>query len=204
MLRPIRSDTPLVLGSGSPRRKELLAAQGIPLDVRVPGADETERAGEDPGNYLARVVSAKLEAATRLLAPHEGAARAAVLAADTIVLDGTTILGKPESEEQASEFVRRLAGRTHHVWTAFAVGDAEAPGSPRHLEIVRTEVTFRALDEAEVRAYVAVGEGRDKAGGYAVQGVGAALVARIVGSYTNVVGLPIAEVVTALRALSLR
>jgi septum formation protein len=206
VLRRITPQTPLVLGSGSPRRRELLEVQGIPFVVRVPNVDEDVRAGEPPADYLARMALDKL-AAVRALVREEGetlATAAGILVADTSVLDGEAILGKPADARDAEAMLALLAGRTHEVWTSFAIGSCPTRGEPDRappatLVTSKTRVTFRAIDRDELRAYAASGEGQDKAGGYAVQGRAAAFVTRIEGSYANVVGLPIAEVVAALR-----
>jgi len=192
--RPIAVDHPLVLGSGSPRRREILDAQRIPIVVRPSSADEATRAGEAAGAYLERVVEAEL-AAVRARADVRGDAW--ILVADTsVVIDGR-ILGKPDGEGDARSMLVLLAGRTHEVMTRFAVAGEGA----LHAETVATRVTFRPLDDGEIDVYAASGEGIDKAGGYAVQGLGASLVARIDGSYSSVVGLPACEVIVALRRL---
>jgi nucleoside triphosphate pyrophosphatase len=123
------------------------------------------------------------------------------------VIDDGDILGKPADADEAEGMIARLAGRTHEVWTRFAIARVEG-GDRRevrvaHAETVITRVTFRALTPAKIRAYAESGEGLDKAGAYAVQGLGAGIVARIEGSYTNVVGLPACEVIVALEALGL-
>lgn len=199
---PLSPGHPLLLASGSPRRREILAHLGVPCVVRPTAADESTRAGEIADDYLVRVVTAKLDAARAVLATHADAATApAVLVADTsVVLDGE-ILGKPDDDAHARAMIARLAGRTHEVWTRFAIALRE--GGLVRAETVRTRVTFRALGQARIDAYVATGEGRDKAGAYAVQGRGSALAARIEGSYTNVVGLPACEVAVALEELGL-
>jgi septum formation protein len=130
-------------------------------------------------------------------------AAGAVLVADTSVIDGDAVLGKPETDEEGEQMIARLAGKTHEVWTRFAIGAPESPARTLHEETVKTKVTFRQLTSERVRAYVASGEGKDKAGGYAVQGRGAGLVSRIDGSYSNVVGLPACEVIVALERLGL-
>jgi septum formation protein len=203
---------PVVLGSGSPRRREILGALRVPFVV-VPGdADEDVHLGESPGAYLERVTLAKLASVrARVEAPHahahahadahgHGHAYAAILVADTSVIVDGAILGKPASDEEGIAMIARLQGRAHEVHTRFAVGAAGEAGA-RHAETVVTRVVFRDVSPAEARDYVATGEGRDKAGGYAVQGLAAAFVARIEGSYTNVVGLPACEVLVALRRL---
>jgi septum formation protein len=197
----------LLLGSGSPRRREILANLRVPVVVHVADADESTRAGEGATAYLERVVRAKLAAVTAVYAPGnasgEAAATAAVLVADTSVIDDGAILGKPADTDEAEAMIARLAGRTHEVWTRFAVGAPEVGCRVLHEETVVTRVTFRPLSAAQVRAYAESGEGTDKAGAYAVQGLGAGLVARIEGSYTNVVGLPACEVLVALEGLGL-
>jgi len=203
----ISADSPLVLGSASPRRLELLRLLGLPVVVHRASADESARAGDTANAYLDRIVAAKLDA-VRSLPKGPGASSSlrrgqAVLVADTIVVarDGT-IFGKPSDEEQSHAMLERLAGATHDVRTRFALADSVPDSPAAHAETVTTRVTFRTLDGGELRDYVAGGEGNDKAGGYAVQGMAAAFVQRIDGSYTNVVGLPLCEVVVALRKLA--
>jgi septum formation protein len=196
--------SPLLLASGSPRRREILSKLRIPIVVRAASADESTRPGEPAAAYLERVVRAKLEAACALVGAEPELARAAaILVADTSVIVEGDVLGKPESTREAEAMIARLAGRTHEVWTRFAIGAAGVRASSLREETVATRVTFRPLTPARVRAYAESGEGLDKAGGYAVQGLGAALVSRIEGSYTNVVGLPACEVVVALEELGL-
>ncbi len=195
------SARPILLGSGSPRRREILENLGVSVVVRATSADESTRAGERADDYLVRVVEAKLEAA--LAARSADDACAAVLVADTsVILDGD-VLGKPDDDAHARAMIASLAGRTHEVWTRFAIATLGGGASETVAETVRTKVTFRPLSSARIAAYVATGEGKDKAGAYAVQGKGAAIVSRIEGSYTNVVGLPACEVATRLEALGL-
>ncbi len=199
----ITAESPLVLGSASPRRRELLLLLGLPVVVCAAPVDESVRPDEGADAYLDRIVAAKLDA-VRSEGPRAGSSQRhghAVLVADTIVVapDGT-ILGKPKGDEEARAMLERLAGVTHDVRTRFALADGRhAPAA--HAQTVTTRVTFRELEAAELRHYAAGGEGRDKAGGYAVQGTAAAFVKRIDGSYTNVVGLPLCEVVVAMRSL---
>lgn len=213
---PLSEAEPLLLASGSPRRKEILASLGIPTLVVVVDIDESVLSDEAPDAYLVRVVAAKLTAASKPFIKNDRAPRGdtlqgvniasaagAVIVADTSVIDGDTILGKPSSREEAEAMIARLAGREHEVWTRFAIGAPEAPARTLHEETVRTRVTFRALTSERVRTYVATGEGKDKAGAYAIQGRGAGLVSRIEGSYSNVVGLPASEVMVALERLGL-
>jgi septum formation protein len=189
---------PLVLGSASPRRRDLLAMLGVPFVVQSASADETALPGELPRAYVERVARAKLDA---VRAGDLGAA-SGVLVADTIVIapDGG-LLGKPLDDDDARAMIARLAGATHDVSTHFAIASCVREEAPVHAQTVTTRVTFRALSAGEVREYVASGEGRDKAGSYAVQGNAAAFVERIEGSFTSVVGLPVCEVLVALRAI---
>ena len=198
----------ILLGSGSPRRREILGNLRVPFVVHVASADESTLPGEDATAYLERVVLAKLEAVSvvfdpRSTAPAEVRATSAVLVADTSVIENGAILGKPESTAEGEAMIARLAGRTHEVWTRFAIGSPLVARNVLHAETVVTRVTFRSLSAAAVRAYAESGEGSDKAGGYAVQGLGAGIVSRIEGSYTNVVGLPACEVMVALEGLGL-
>lgn len=194
----------VVLGSASPRRREILAGLGVSFVVRVGDADEDVRVGESVDEYLPRVVRAKLAAVRRAIAGDEEAARAAaVLVADTSVVCDGAILGKPADVEEAYAMIARLAGRTHEVHTRFALADARRDVDPSHEETVVTRVTFRDVGEPEARAYAASGEGMDKAGGYAVQGRASAFVARIDGSYGAIVGLPACELVVAMVRLGL-
>jgi septum formation protein len=208
---------PLLLASGSPRRREILANLGVPTLVTAVDVDESVLPDESADAYLVRIVGAKLAAASKAFAgAATGGARGdtlqginiasaagAVLVADTSVIDEGAILGKPSTPDEAEQMITRLAGRTHEVWTRFAIGAREAPARSLHEETVKTRVTFRPLTPERVRAYVASGEGTDKAGAYAIQGRGAGLVAHIEGSYSNVVGLPACEVIVALENLGL-
>jgi septum formation protein len=189
---------PLVLGSASPRRRDLLAMLGVPFVVQSASADETALPGESPRAYVERVARAKLDA----VRVGDLGAAAGVLVADTIVVapDGG-LLGKPLDDDDARAMIARLAGATHDVSTHFAIASCLRDEAPIHAQTVTTRVTFRALSAGEVREYVASGEGRDKAGSYAVQGNAAAFVERIEGSFTSVVGLPVCEVLVALRAI---
>lgn len=188
----------LVLASASPRRLELLRQAGIDPEVRPANVDETPRDGEEPLDYARRL---SLEKA-RAIADVVGDERP-VLAADTIVIvpdgepRGTLILGKPASADEARVMLARLAGRAHQVVTAYTL---LYKGGERG-RAVQTAVTFRALTPAELEGYVGSDEWRDKAGGYAVQGLAAAFVRTVDGSYTNIVGLPLCEVIEDLDAL---
>jgi septum formation protein len=191
----IGDKTPLLLGSASPRRRDILQGLGIPIRVQPADVVEDVAPGEAPIAYLERVVSDKLWAvAARVV----GVDFAAVLVADTTVVLGSRILGKPRDEAEACELLSALVGRTHLVYTRYALSAASAPGSPLRSRTVASEVTMRSASADEIRRYAATKEGLDKAGAYAVQGVGTFLIERIDGSYSNVVGLPACELVLDL------
>jgi len=179
----------LILGSASPRRRDLLARIGVvPDEVRAAGIDETPLKGELPRAYVDRMAQAKAEAITA--GPDE-----LVLAADTEVSIGRRILGKPMDESQAVQFLLLLSGRRHRVTTALCLTLGE-----RHwLRRVETRVRFKRLSDAEISAYIRSGEWRGKAGGYAIQGLAGAFIPEINGSYTNVVGLPLTEAAALLQ-----
>ena len=183
---------PLLLASGSPRRREFLELSGIPFQVVKPDVPEVRRRGEAPVAFARRLAREKAGAVLRL---HPGAT---VLAADTIVVLGERVLGKPRDAAEAARMLRALSGRTHAVITAFAV----LSGERSLVRAVRTRVVFRKVRRGEIDAYVATGCPLDKAGAYAIQGGAAGMVQSISGSYTNVVGLPLAEVLEALRAFN--
>lgn len=184
----------LCLASGSPRRRELLARVG--LRPCVCPAHAAEVFGPGPlGAAIEKLAEAKLQAAWQRWATDATACDALWLAADTaVVLDGA-VHGKPGGAEHAARTLRVLAGRTHEVITGFVLGRG---GRVVHREHVRTKVTMRPFGEAELQRYVASGEPFDKAGAYAVQGLGSALVERLDGSLSNVVGLPLQQVLVAL------
>ena len=182
----------MLLASASPRRREMLERIGIPLEVQPADVDEREQAGESPAAYVARIARAKAI----------GVARRSdlwVLAADTTVTLDDAILGKAGTPEEAAKMLRWLSNRTHQVMTAFVlIGGRDGRTIVRE-GLVSTDVDFVDLDAGTLADYVASGEWRDKAGAYAIQGIGAALVREVRGSVTNVAGLPLAEVVAALR-----
>jgi septum formation protein len=180
--------TTLVLASASPRRRALLQGLGLAFDAVAPDLDESVRPGEAPRDYVLRVAAEKAAAGARL---RPGAL---VLAADTSVVLGDRILGKPSGEAEARDMVRSLSGKRHSVLTGVALD-----GAARAAVVVETAVWFRALAEAEIAWYAATGEPLDKAGAYAIQGAGGVLVQRIDGSASNVVGLPLAETAELLR-----
>lgn len=196
--------TRLVLASQSPRRRELLEQAGFGLTVAPADIDETRHDGERPVELVERL--AREKAATALAQAGGGlrAGHAALVAADTIVwTDDGDVLGKPANDADAARMLRELSGRTHHVSSgacAVALGPDGAPGA-RVSFVETTDVAFWELTEAEVAAYVASGEPRDKAGAYGIQGAGRLLVRAVRGDYQNVVGLPVARLVRELGAL---
>jgi septum formation protein len=181
----------LVLASSSPRRRELLGALGLRFTVRAVDLDETPLAGEDPRDTVLRLARAKAAATA-----HPGEL---VLAADTdVVIDGE-LLGKPRDREDARRMLGKIAGREHTVLTGVAL---EEPGRDRRAaEVASSRVRMASLSPAEVGWYVATGEPLDKAGSYAVQGLGALFVEEVHGNYTNVVGLPIPLVYRLFREM---
>lgn len=182
----------LVLASASPRRAALLHSAGLSFEQLAVECDEAPLPGESPRALARRLAAAKAAACPRR--------DAIVLAADTVVWrdESEGSLGKPVDAAEAAEFLARLAGATHSVTTAWALAGCVAGEAHE----VTTRVTMRALADDEIAGYVASDEWRDKAGGYAIQGRAAGFVTRIDGSYTNVVGLPLAEVVARLRTLA--
>ncbi len=179
----------LILGSGSPRRLELLAQIGIvPDEVRAPDVDETPLKGELPRAYCIRIAKAK--AATSKIEPGE-----VVLCADTTVALGRRIMGKPADAGEAAEFLWLLSGRRHRVTTALAV----RAGDKLWERDVTTHVKMKRLSNEEVNGYLATGDWAGKAGAYAIQGPAAAFIPWIQGSFSAVVGLPLAEASTLLK-----
>ena len=189
------------LASQSPRRQQLLAQIGARFELLLPDADEdaealeATRAGEAPLLYVQRVTRAKLAAARQRL-QRRGLPPAPVLCADTTVARGRAILGTPADAAEAEAMLQRLSGRPHRVYTAVAVHD----GRRIHAGISDSRVRVAALPPAVRQAYVASGEPMGKAGAYAIQGAAAALITRVEGSLTNVIGLPLDEVLAAIRA----
>jgi nucleoside triphosphate pyrophosphatase len=186
----------LVLASQSPRRRELLEQMGLAFEVRPAHADETVLPGEAPRAYVLRVARAKARAVEGDL----------VLAADTAVVLGDEVLGKPEGPDDARRMLRALSGTRHAVLTAVCLRRTSgAAGAGVELEaVVRTAVTFAPLSAAQIDWYVRTGEPLDKAGAYAIQGAGGAFVLAVEGSVSNVVGLPLAETAALLAQAGLR
>jgi septum formation protein len=177
----------LILASSSPRRLALLAQLGLTCQVRPADVDESWQAGEDPSVYVVRLARAKAQAV--------GEPGAVTLGADTTVVLEGRILGKPADRADGVAMLMRLSGRTHQVMTGVAV----CQGGRLESCCVVTDVRFRPIGLREAEAYWATGEGADKAGGYGIQGLGGVFAERIAGSYSAVVGLPLAETERLLR-----
>ena len=187
----------LVLASGSPRRIELLQQAGIEPDRLFPAdLDETPLRAEHPRSLAKRLSRAKAEKAQEGLA-RDGEADAFILAADTVVAVGRRILPKAELVDEATKCQRQLSGRTHRVYTGVCL---ITPSGKLRQRLVETRVRFKRLSREELESYLASGEWRGKAGGYGIQGLAGTFVVKMVGSYTNVVGLPLYETVGLLTA----
>jgi septum formation protein len=184
----------LLLASGSPRRRELLARAGVAFEIRPADVDESAHPGEAPELYASRLARAKA---------HAVAARCAadaprwVLGADTVVVHGGRLYGKPAGADDAARMLGELQGHTHRVLTAVTL--ARSDGSALREVRVESRVTLRTASAPEIRAYVATGEPLDKAGAYALQGEGGRFVLRIEGSRSNVIGLPLDETLALLQ-----
>jgi nucleoside triphosphate pyrophosphatase len=186
-----------VLASGSPRRLALLAQIGVDPDSVLPSEiDETPRRGESPRGLAQRLAAEKAAASAALALKVPELAPCLTLAADTVVSVGRRMLPKCEIRDEADACLRLLSGRAHRVYTGLALATL---GGGMRRRVVETRVRFKRLSREEIEAYLGSGEWRGKAGGYAIQGLAGAFVVRLVGSYANVVGLPLAET-TALLA----
>ncbi|MBN9041793.1 MAG: septum formation protein Maf [Rhizobiales bacterium 62-47] len=186
----------LVLASGSPRRLALLNQAGIEPDALQPAdVDETPSKGELPRACANRLARAKAEAALASVKLNDNLRGAFILAADTVVAVGRRILPKAELVDEASQCLRLLSGRNHRVYTAVCL---VTPNEAFRQRLVETRVRFKRLTEEDIRAYLDAGEWRGKAGGYAIQGIAGSFVVKMVGSYTNVVGLPLYESIALL------
>ncbi|GMV40110.1 MAG: Maf-like protein [Myxococcales bacterium] len=204
----------VILASSSPRRKDLLEQLGFAVKVIPANVEEKRRDGEEPEMYVKRLAREKvLSVVQRVQAtqtPQSETARALrgaqrdeparwVVGADTVVVLDGHIFEKPADTHDAFEMLLRLEGRQHEVISGFCVYDLKK--NKEGLQAVRTGVTFKAMSKTEIERYIGVGEGADKAGAYAVQGVGAYMVERLDGSYTNVVGLPLCQVVEMMQEM---
>ncbi|HEY6873112.1 MAG TPA: Maf family nucleotide pyrophosphatase [Geobacteraceae bacterium] len=188
-----RGKTRIILASASPRRVELLASAGVEFEVVAGDAPEELLPGELPEDHVLRLAREK---ALNVAGKAEGRF---FIGADTVVVCDGEIMGKPRDAADAARMLRKLSGVAHAVITGFAVYDRERGDAVA--EAVTTKVCFKQLREEEIDAYIATGCPFDKAGAYAIQGGAAHMVQRIDGSYTNVVGLPLCEVVEALRRI---
>jgi nucleoside triphosphate pyrophosphatase len=195
----------LILASASPRRAELLRAAGFTFDIVATDVDERVRDGESPAAYVRRLAAeksataqARMSGGADALRTPDAADAVVILGADTAVVVDDEILGKPRDDDDAARMLRRLSGRTHIVLTGISL----RAGAIEHGRVSRTTVQMNALTAADLAWYVGSGEGRDKAGAYAIQGLASRFVLRIDGSYANVVGLPVACVQELLREMA--
>ena len=191
--------TQLYLASQSPRRRELLQQIGINFRVLVPDVNETALPREAPAEYVERIARIKAEVAWMRVMERR-MKRHPVLAADTAVILGRRILGKPQNDAEAASMLQSLSGRTHQVTTAVAM----ACEGKMKLARSETAVTFRRLAPDEIAHYIASGEPHDKAGAYAIQGFAAAFISRIEGSYSGVMGLPLFETSRLLKSFGVQ
>ncbi len=185
----------IILASASPRRKELLEQIGLEFQVVPSQAAEEELPGETPAEHVVRL---SIDKASEVANRKDVAGRW-FIGSDTIVLSDNKILGKPRNQTHAAEMLRQLSGRKHQVLSGYAILDRQT--GKQISESVSTNVWFRDLTEAEINNYIASGEPADKAGAYAIQGLGVCFVAKIEGSYSNVVGLPLCKLTLALKEL---
>jgi septum formation protein len=190
---------PLLLASGSPRRRVLLEDAGVDFEIQPSAIDESALPGEEPAALAARLAEAKAQAVARAAGASPPRI---VLGADTIVVLDDRIFGKPRDDAHALELLEHLLGRTHRVITAVAL--VHSGSFAVHRACVESRVSMRAADREEIRRYVATGEPSDKAGAYAIQGEGRRFIERVEGSESNVIGLPMDETLKLLRAAGLR
>ncbi len=193
----------IILASASPRRKQLLESAGIVATVEVADIDESHGDGEKAADYVARMAYQKAEAVVRRHLSDKSTDKSVgldvvVVAADTIVVVDGVILGKPASRDEAFSMLKRLVSRRHDVMTAVAIADLAGRAPKWQRFVVTTHVEFGDVDDARLWAYIDSGEPMDKAGAYGIQSGAASFVRCIEGSYTNVVGLPLYETVSAL------
>jgi septum formation protein len=189
----ISLSAPLILASASPRRQELLRAMDLKFKIIPAHINEIYLAGESPRQHVKRLSGDKAMVIARKYP------KAWVLGADTIVVIDGLILGKPKSQTQAREMLRKLSGREHKVFTGFTIAHVDA--EVYQTKVIQSSVRFKTISPREMEWYIACDEPYDKAGGYAVQGKGACFIQSIRGSYTNVIGLPLCEVLEAFKKL---
>jgi septum formation protein len=191
----------VILASSSPRRVDLLSQARIQVSIIPPHCDETAKRGEPPHKLVTRLAQEKAEAVLTNLRPFKS--NLVIIAADTIVVapNGKQILGKPDSPEHAYKMLRSIAGKTHQVFTGYCLlGVSSSKKLTKHLRTVRSKVTLRPLSPKMIREYIQTGEPLDKAGSDAAQGCGMNWISSIQGSYTNVVGLPMCELLQDLES----
>ena len=192
---PVTGQAPLVLGSNSPRRRQLLALSGLPFLVKVANVDESQLPNESPADYVLRLAETKARAIQA--EPDQ-----VILAADTTVVDGSDILGKPQDAAEAFAMLTRLRGHEHQVYTGIAL--LRAGDGLLLTDLCITEVPMRAYSDEEIRKYVASGDPLDKAGAYAIQHPEFHPVARMDGCFANVMGLPVCHVILQLRKMGIQ
>jgi septum formation protein len=185
----------IYLASRSPRRRELLSQMAVDFAVLAADVDESVQPGESPQDYVQRIAVEKARAGVSGLAAND---KKPVLAADTAVIVDQTIFGKPVNDDDAWRMLKMLSGQTHQVMTAVAL----ASENDLKTALSVSEVRFAAMTEAEIEWYIQTGEGRDKAGSYAVQGLGAIFIDQIQGSYSGIMGLPVRETGQLLMQMS--
>lgn len=192
--------TKIVLASASPRRAEILRNAGIPFEVLAAQVDETRRPRELRGDYVRRLALEKARGAAADANRSDG--DCLFLGADTVLVAGDEILGKPRSEGDARRMLGKLSGNVHEVHTGLAV--VQRPGTAEGVVDEVTRVTFAPLSDEEIESYIATGEPFDKAGAYGIQGIGGRYVTRIEGCYFNVMGLPLARLWALLQEFGLK
>jgi septum formation protein len=192
---PVTEKAPLILASNSPRRRQLLGLTGIPFSVLVADVDESPFANENPADYVLRLAAAKARAV-----PAE--ADQIILAADTTVVDGPDILGKPQDADEAVSMLKRLRGHAHQVYTGIAL--LRKSDGLLLTDLCVTDVPVRVYSDEEIHAYVATGDPLDKAGAYAIQHPGFHPVARMEGCFASVMGLPVCHVILQMRKMDLQ
>jgi septum formation protein len=199
-LNTVGSKPKIILGSSSPRRKDLLSVLGLSYEVIKPETPELVRAGEAPVDYVKRNSMEKCDWVCDHLSQKKSASHlgSIVICADTIVVLGSAILEKPLNPEHATLMLRSLSGTSHTVFTGVRVRSLGTAKDRVSEFVTATKVKIKKLSEQEIKKYIETGEPLDKAGGYAAQGIGSYMVEGIEGSYTNVVGLPVAELVQCL------
>jgi MAF protein len=184
----------IILASNSPRRRELFSLFGWPFEVIPADINEDQQQGESPREYVARLAGSKADV---IASDYEGL----VIAADTIVVDGDQLLGKPQDETEASQMLKQLRGRTHQVYTGIAM--IKTSTGQTYEDICRTDVPMRDYSDKEIEDYVATGDPMDKAGAYAIQHAGFHPVVGLTGCYASVMGLPLCHLIVGLQQLGI-